>query len=227
MAKKMLMVVTSADKINSDNKTGIWVSEFVEPYLTFIEAGYDVTVASPGGGKAPLDPVSIENDQPEAWNEPLKRLEETAPLQQVSKESYDGIFLPGGHGTMFDFPDDPSLQTILTHFADHNLPIGAVCHGPAGFVKVKKSDGTSLVDGRRMTAFTNEEEESTELDKHMPFLLETSLRENGALFEMGPMWSDYVVTDGNLVTGQNPQSSLAVAKAFVDVVETMRKTTYE
>ncbi|WP_026689600.1 type 1 glutamine amidotransferase domain-containing protein [Alteribacter aurantiacus] len=227
MSKKMLMIVTSADKINSDNKTGIWVSEFVEPYLAFVEAGYDVTVASPKGGKAPLDPNSAEDEQLKEWEEPLKRLEETTQLQQVSKEAYDGVFLPGGHGTMFDFPDDPSLKSILSHFADHDLPIGAVCHGPAGFVNVTKSDGTSLVEGKRVTAFTNEEEESTELDKHMPFLLETSLREKGAQFEMGSMWSDFVIVDGNLVTGQNPQSSLTAAKAFVDVVETRRKAVYE
>ncbi|PYZ98316.1 glutamine amidotransferase [Alteribacter lacisalsi] len=227
MAKKMLMIVTGTDKINSDNKTGIWVSEFTEPYLAFREAGYDVTVASPKGGKAPLDPNSMEEDIPEEWKEAMKRLEETAELKQVSAESYEGVFLPGGHGTMFDFPDDENINSILQYFADHNFPIGAVCHGPAAFVNAVKSDGTSIIDGKKITAFTNEEEESTELDKYMPFMLETSLREKGALFELGAPWSDYAVIDGNFVTGQNPQSSLTTARAFIEVVEGQRKKKFE
>ncbi|TMW74091.1 type 1 glutamine amidotransferase domain-containing protein [Alteribacter natronophilus] len=219
----MLMIVTGTDKINSDNKTGIWVSEFTEPYLVFTEAGYEVTVASPKGGKAPLDPNSMEEDISPEWEEALKRLKETAPLKEVSAESYEGVFLPGGHGTMFDFPDDPNIKSILQHFADYNLPIGAVCHGPAGFVNAVKSDGTSIVEGKKITAFTNEEEESTELDKYMPFMLETSLRDKGAQVEIGDPWSDYAVIDGNFVTGQNPQSSLTAAKAFIEVVEGQRK----
>ncbi|WP_331458292.1 type 1 glutamine amidotransferase domain-containing protein [Rossellomorea marisflavi] len=212
--KKILMVLTNASKIDDEHETGLWLSEFAEPYEEFKNQGYGVDVASLKGGRIPLDPNSLEDgDLVEKWKGVTKELDQTLVLSQLNMEEYVGIFLPGGHGTMFDLPDSPELKSALAHFADNNKAIGAVCHGPAGFVGTKLSNGKWLVEGKNMTGFTNEEEQQTGLDSLMPFLLES--REQGAKFEKSEPWSDYVITDGKFVTGQNPQSSQSTAEAFI------------
>ncbi|MDG5473580.1 type 1 glutamine amidotransferase domain-containing protein [Jeotgalibacillus sp. ET6] len=215
MSKNILMVLTNTEKIDQDHPTGLWLSEFAEPYVEFKRNGYEVTVVSPKGGGIPLDPNSLGDEQPAEWKEAEEQLLKTEQLSSVVFDHFDGVFLPGGHGTMFDLPNEPQLQDGLAHFAENNKVIGAVCHGPAGFVDVELSDGTFLVKGKKLTSFTDEEEKETGLDELMPFLLQSKLEEQGAHFVAQGNWADHVVTDGKFITGQNPQSSQKTAEAFV------------
>ncbi|KIL46990.1 type 1 glutamine amidotransferase domain-containing protein [Jeotgalibacillus campisalis] len=215
MTKNILMVVTNTEKIDQDHPTGLWLSEFAEPYVEFKKNGFDVTVVSPKGGGIPLDPNSLEDEQPAEWKEAEEQLLKTGQLSSVVFEHFDGVFLPGGHGAMFDLPNEPQLQDGLAHFAENNKVIGAVCHGPAGFVDVELSDGTPLVKGKKLTSFTDEEEKEMGLVEQMPFLLQSKLEEQGAHFVAQGNWADHVVTDGKFITGQNPQSSQKTAEAFV------------
>ncbi len=217
---RILMVVTSHDHIvDSTHPTGVWFEEFAIPYLAFHTQGALVTVASPRGGSVPIDPRSETNV---VWDESLTAvslaLQNTLALEQVPAEGFDAIFLPGGHGTMFDLPGNIFLQKILADFASANKVIGAACHGPAGFVGVHLANGKPLVAGKIITAFTNEEERAAGLDALMPFLLETRLRELGGYVVVRPNWEDHVECDGKLITGQNPQSSRSVAQAVIDAL---------
>ncbi|MFB1083205.1 type 1 glutamine amidotransferase domain-containing protein [Jeotgalibacillus sp. JSM ZJ347] len=219
MSKRVLMVLTNTSEIDKDHPTGLWLSEFAEPYVEFKNNGYEVTVVSPKGGGIPLDPNSLDDgENPAEWKQAEEELQNTEKLSSVVFENFDGIFLPGGHGTMFDLPNEPQLQDALAHFAENNKAIGAVCHGPAGFVDVELSDGTYLVKGKKMTGFTDEEEKDTGLDSLMPFLLQSKLEEQGAHFVAQGNWAEHVLTDGKFVTGQNPQSSQKAAEAFVKVL---------
>lgn len=211
------MVVTNHTTITDDHKTGLWLEEFAVPYNVFKEKGYDVKVTSIDGGEVALDPNSIE-DRPE-WKDAEAELKDTQKLSQDDAEGVDAIFLPGGHGTMFDFPDSETLQYVLQRFADEGKVIGSVCHGPSALVNATDRSGTPIVKGKKVTAFTDSEEKEMQLDMHMPFLLETKLREKGANFESDENWQDFSVRDGNLVTGQNPQSSRSTAEKVVEALE--------
>ncbi|MFC0188598.1 type 1 glutamine amidotransferase domain-containing protein [Fictibacillus aquaticus] len=213
MSKHILMVVTTADKMKNEHSTGLWLSEFGEAYLEFEENGYSITVASPLGGKAPVDERSLQGEVPQAITDTAKYLEDTLKLDDINSiDHFDAIFLPGGHGTMFDLPDNKKLQEIIRDMFEANKTVAAVCHGPAGLVGVKLSDGSPLVSGKKVTAFTDEEERATTLDQYMPFLLETRLRELGSKFTGAENWSSHIQVDGNLITGQNPQSTISVAQ---------------
>jgi len=219
-AKQVLMVVTSADRMDGGEPTGLWLEEFAVPYLLFREAGFEVTVASPGGGKVPVDARSLEDGvQVFAWAGAIVKLEKTLPLGQAGADSFDAVFLPGGHGTMFDLPDNDTLKNLLGDFAFEDKVIAAVCHGPAGFIGAKKADGTPLVAGKTITAFTDAEERAAGLDDAVPFLLETRLREEGARFIAGENWAAHTEIDGNLVTGQNPASSKEAAEAVIRLLK--------
>lgn len=222
MAKRVLMLVTSHDKMDDAHPTGIWLSEFAEPYEEFQKAGYHITVTSPKGGAAPIDPRSLNEENERRWAAAIERLKDTVPVTAVNSDEYDALFVPGGHGTMFDFPFDPNVQQLVRRFAEANKVIAAVCHGPAALVGVTLSNGQPLVAGKRVTAFTDEEERAVQLDKLVPFLLETRLRELGANFIAGEKWADHVEQDGLLITGQNPQSGISTAKA---VIRTLESTT--
>lgn len=221
MSKHILMIVTSHDQINATRKTGLWFEEFAEPYRAFRQQGYEVTVASPKGGAAPIDP----NSQPETPDATLMAvIADTVRLENVNLAAYDAVFLPGGHGTMFDMPDE-QVGRVIGAFADAGKVIGAVCHGPAGLVEARRVDGTPVVQGYRLTSFTNEEEAAAGLVEEMPFLLQTRLTELGAAFVAAPMWSDHVVVDRHLVTGQNPQSSQSTAEAIIRLLERVAEST--
>jgi putative intracellular protease/amidase len=214
--KSVLIVVTSHDHIDDTHPTGLWLEEFAIPYLEFQSSGFDITVASPKGGKAPLDPRSEPKpEEASQWAEAKEALEHTKAITSINAVDFDAIFLPGGHGTMFDLPDNEVLQKLLRAMADQGKVIAAVCHGPAGFVGVTLADGTPLVAGKTLTAFTNDEERAVELDQQMPFLLETKLQELGGQFVVKPNWSDHIEEDNKLITGQNPQSSGSVARAVI------------
>jgi putative intracellular protease/amidase len=216
----ILIVVTSHDRIDADHLTGLWFEEFAVPYTKFRAAGYAVTVASPRGGDTPLDARSLEGYEPSATNEAAKAaLRGTRKLDaDMPAQAFAAIFFPGGHGTMFDLPDNPQVQRLVREFAEADKVIASVCHGPACLVGVMLRDGTAFVKGRKVTAFTDSEERAVQLDKAMPFLLESRLREQGAEFVPAADWADNIVIDGKLVTGQNPQSSGSAADAVIKLL---------
>lgn len=217
MAIKVLMVVTNHTTISDDHKTGLWLEEFAVPYLIFKDKGYDVKVTSISGGEVVLDPNSIEEKA--EWKGAEEELKNTLKLSLEDAFGFDAVFLPGGHGTMFDFPNNETLLTVLQQFAEEDKVIGSVCHGPAGLVNVTYKDGTPLVKGKKVSAFTDDEEREMQMDQFMPFLLETELRKKGADFVKVENWAIYSVRDGNLVTGQNPQSSESTAIKVVEALE--------
>jgi putative intracellular protease/amidase len=219
MKRNVLILVTGADRLANGKETGIWLEEFAVPYYLLKEAGFGIVVASPKGGATPLDPTSLDGEVKRAqWAEAEKRLQQTLPLVEVMSDDFDALFLPGGHGTMIDLPDNADLKALLNRFARADKVIAAVCHGPAGLVGARKGDGTPLVAGKTITAFTDAEERAVGLDDAVPFLLESRLREEGAQFVVGDNWASHVEVDGTLITGQNPASSEAVARAVISLL---------
>ena len=216
--KQILMIVTSHDRIDAEHATGLWFDEFAVPYQLFHQAGCRVAVASPTGGRAPIDPRSAPNaGQAVTHAAALQALTDTRALGDVRSQDFDAVFFAGGHGTMYDLPV-AEVGRVVGEFADAGKIVAAVCHGPAALVTAKRADGTAVVRGRKVTGFTNEEERAAQLDQLMPFLLETKLRELGAEFIAAPAWSDHVVGDGTLITGQNPQSSAGTARAVLNAL---------
>lgn len=224
---KILMVLTSHDKLgDTGKKTGFWLEEFAAPYYVLKDAGADITLASPKGGQPPLDPKS---DAPDAQTEATERfkadadakaaLASTHPLSEIRAEDYDAVFYPGGHGPMWDLAEDKTSIALIEAFAKADKPVGAVCHAPAALRHVKGSDGEFLVKGRKVTGFSNTEEEGVGLTDVVPFLLEDVLKQNGGDYSKGADWGSYVLTDGKLVTGQNPASSEAAAEALLALLK--------
>lgn len=218
--RNVLMFVTGADKTQNGKQTGIWLEEFTVPYLLFKEAGYTITVASPQGGAVPVDPGSQkESEHKTDWTVAVSRLESTVSATSLSAENFDAIFFPGGHGTMFDLPNNADVKRLLKEFDKQSKVIAAVCHGPAAFVGAQKADGTPLVQGRTITGFTDAEEAAAGMVEEVPFLLETTLRKEGGQFVTAKEWSSHVEVDGRFVTGQNPASSEATAKAVLNLLK--------
>jgi putative intracellular protease/amidase len=209
---RILMVVTSADRMPDGEPTGLWLEEAAVPYVVLREAGHEVVVASPRGGATPIDPRSKQEAPRPEWAEAEARLRDTRLLAEQDPAGFDAIFIPGGHGTMFDLPDNHVLGLALAHFHGAGKPIASVCHGPAAFVGALRGDGRPLVEGYTLTAFSDEEERMVGLDGVVPFLLASRLRELGARVENGPPMASHVREDGGLVTGQNPASSRAAAE---------------
>lgn len=213
---KILMVVTSHSELPNGHKTGLWLEEYAVPYNEFVDAGFEVVTASPRGGATPIDPRSFEEDKASTtYAKALEQVKHTERLADVDPAQFDAIFFPGGHGPMFDLANDARVKELLRHFVENRKIHAAVCHGPAAFAGATTSAGDSIIAGKRLTAFTNSEEREVQLDKVVPFLLEDRLREEGARFEESANWSDHVVTDGLLITGQNPQSSASTARAVI------------
>lgn len=222
--KPILMVVTSASKIDEQHTTGLWLEEFAVPYTFFKKAGQQVVVASPGGESVdvPIDPRSKPTpEQEKQWAEAIPALKGTRKIDSnLMAEDYSAIFVCGGHGAMIDLAKHEELQRVIGFFAKQEKPIGAVCHGPAPLVHVTGADGKPLVAGKRVTAFTDAEERAVELEKLMPFLLETRLRELGANFSAAPeKFAAHSVRDGKLVTGQNPASSEGAASKLLEALK--------
>jgi len=213
---KILIVVTSHGEMPNGHKTGLWLEEYAVPYDEFAGAGFDLTTASPKGGEAPIDPRSFDDKlATTTFARALAEVKRTIPLADVDPATFDAIFFPGGHGPMFDLATDARVKQLLRHFVESGKVYAAVCHGPAAFVGAKNKADQFIVAGKRLTSFTDEEEREVGLDKVVPFLLEDRLREEGARFEAAPKWSDHVVVDGHLITGQNPQSSASTARAVI------------
>ncbi len=213
---KILMVVTNHSELPNGHKTGLWLEEYAVPYNEFGGAGFDVVTASPHGGAAPIDPRSFEEDKAvTTYAGALEQVKQTTRLGDIDPEQFDALFFPGGHGPMFDLAIDAQVKELLRHFAEKGKVYAAVCHGPAALVGATSSSGQSIIAGKRLTAFTNAEEREVQLERAVPFLLEDKLREEGAQFEAAANWTDHVVTDGLLITGQNPQSSASTARAVI------------
>ncbi|GAA3995001.1 type 1 glutamine amidotransferase domain-containing protein [Hymenobacter fastidiosus] len=211
----ILMVLTSHDQLgNTGHKTGFWLEEFAAPYYVFKDAGATLTLASPLGGQPPLDPKSDEaGAQTEATGrfkkdpETQKALAHTVKLDTVSATDYDAVFYPGGHGPLWDLAEDQKSIELIETFYAAGKPVAAVCHAPGVLRHVKAANGEPLVKGKSVAGFTNTEEEAVQLTNVVPFLVEDMLKENGGTYSKGADWAPYVVSAGNLITGQNPASS--------------------
>ncbi|PIC00773.1 type 1 glutamine amidotransferase domain-containing protein [Caulobacter sp. X] len=223
---KILMVLTSHDQLgDTGKKTGFWLEEFAAPYYAFKDAGAEIVLASPAGGQPPLDPKS---DLPEfqtqlthrfkADPEAQKALANTVKLETVNAVDFDTVFYPGGHGPLWDLAESQTSIQLIESFERAGKPIGFVCHAPGVLRHVKAADGSPLVQGRKVTGFTNSEEAAVELTDVVPFLVEDEFKKLGATYEKGADWGSFVVVDGKLVTGQNPASSEDAAKALLDQI---------
>jgi putative intracellular protease/amidase len=220
---KILMVLTSHDELgNTGKKTGFWLEEFAAPYYVFKDSGAEITLASPKGGQPPLDPKSAEKDfqtvATERFNadkEAQNALAHSVQLDVIDPDAYDALFYPGGHGPLWDLAEDNnSIELIETMYAQ-GKPVAAVCHAPCVLRHAKAPDGSPLVSGKSVTGFSNSEEAAVGLTDVVPFLVEDELRNNGGKYSKGADWQEYWVQDNNLITGQNPASSEAVAKALL------------
>lgn len=226
MNLNLLMVLTSHDKLgNTGLKTGFWLEEFAAPYYVFKDAGARIVLASPLGGQPPLDPKS---DEPDAQTAATKRfkadaeatqaLGATLKLSEIRAKDFDGVFYPGGHGPLWDLPSDSDSIHLIENFFSSGKPVAAVCHAPGIFRSVHLGNGSALVKGKHVTGFSNTEEAAAHLTKVVPFLVEDSLREGGAIYTKAADWQPHVVVDGNLITGQNPASSAPAAQNLLDLL---------
>lgn len=216
--KKILIVATNTSRMGDSNnivETGVWLEEFAVPFYAFKAAGFDITVASPLGGVSPIDPASLECKNPTEWDYTKKDLDNTAKLADIDYKTYDAIFIPGGHGPMFDLAQDMLLGEIVSYFYNSHKIVSAVCHGPAGLINAKTKTGDSIVKGMQLTCFTNEEEKLVQKDKLVPFMLESKLRQLGAYFNEAAPWTENVIVDANLITGQNPESAKMLAEMVI------------
>ncbi|MBB6463081.1 type 1 glutamine amidotransferase domain-containing protein [Flammeovirga kamogawensis] len=222
-SKKVLFVLTSHDQLgNTGEKTGFWIEEFASPYYFLKDKGVEITLASPKGGQPPFDPKS---DAPESQTESTKRFKadkdavaqmaNTLKLSTVNEADYDAVFYPGGHGPLWDLATDKNSIALIEAFYNAGKPVSAVCHAPAIFKDTKAQDGTPLVKGKKVTGFSDSEEDAVQLTDIVPFLVEDMLKENGGIYSKGDDWSPYAVEDGLLITGQNPASSELVAEKLL------------
>lgn len=220
MGAKRILIVTTSTKAYPDNgdPTGLWLEELAAPYLVWKTAGLEVDIVSVKGGEVPVDPVSLTPNsltgQAKKYyeDESLMKLIKTTPSVKDVSGEYDAIYLPGGHGACFDFATDKDLIALVEKFWAEGKVVSAVCHGPCGLVNVKAPNGEPIVKGKRVNGFSNSEEEGVGKTARVPFLLETELIKVGGSYEKGADWSVFVVTDGNLITGQNPMSSEKLAE---------------
>jgi putative intracellular protease/amidase len=230
---KILVIGSSHDKMGeSARKTGVWLEELAAPYYVFKEAGAEITIASPKGGAIPLDPKSLSilivtraaklflKDE-----EAMGLLYHSIILEDVKADDFDAVFLPGGHGPMWDIAGNEMVRQLLETFNRQGKPIGAVCHGVVGLMSMKNDAGDLLLKGKRLTAISNSEEESAGLSAIVPFLVETQLLLLGALYSKGTSYVSYVVVDGNIITGQNPASSEETAKRMMSLVHQGKEDT--
>lgn len=225
-ALTILFIVTSHAMLgDTGHKTGVWLEELTTPYYALKDAGYDVRIVSVAGGDIPFDPRSLEEENLPVSVQRYQKdkdlqaaLKATDSIADVTMAEHVAIFMPGGHGTMWDLPDNPRLSSLVVNAYESGKPVAAVCHGPAGLVGVKLSSGDYLVKGKTVAAFTNEEEEAVGLTEKVPFLLEDKLEAQGAVMKKADNFVPNAVRDGLLITGQNPASSEAVAKLLIEAL---------
>ena len=238
MAKpRIAIVATSHDKLGgTGDKTGFHYEELTTPYYVFADNGAEVTLGSIAGGKPSADPGSLPDDEEKRAAsvrrflddaDAVKALNNTTPVAELNAKDFDAVYLPGGHGTMWDMPENDALIRLIAEVYEKGGVIGAVCHGPAGLVGVRLDNGEPLVKGRTVNCFTDEEEKKAEKDEIVPFLLESELRNLGAKFEKSPPFEKQVVRDGRLVTGQNPASAEGVAQEMLSALSALQSKAAE
>ena len=216
---EVLLVITSYDRLLNGDPTGLWLEEFAVPYNRLRAAGHTIQVVSVAGGDVAVDPASKPDDaQAGEWSQALEALRETASLADTSAEGFDAVYLPGGHGKVFDMPYNKQLQRLLQRMNERGALIASVCHGPGVFVGLRDANGAPWIAGLRVCAFSDAEEGAVGGRPKVPFLLESRLRELGAEVNVAEPWQPYVVRDGRLITGQNPQSSGPVADALSEAL---------
>jgi putative intracellular protease/amidase len=224
---KILIVLTSHGDLGGKRPTGFYWEELAIPYYAFRDAGHEVRLASIAGGEPPADPTSLQDDPgrnpPEVTRflaDPtaMAALRGTQSVDSMRAQDFDAIFLPGGHGTMWDLPESPTLAALVAALFEAGKPVGAVCHGPAGLLGARRADGRPVVEGRRVNGFTDSEERAAGLEDVVPFLLESRLRALGGRFEGGPDYGPFAIRDGNLVTGQNPASAAPAARLMLEAL---------
>jgi putative intracellular protease/amidase len=227
--KKMniLFVLTSHDKLgDTGNKTGFWVEEFANPYYILLDKGASITLATPKGGAAPIDPSSASPDAATAATARFDKdtiaqglIANTTVLADINPDDFDAVFYPGGHGPLWDLANDATSIALIEKFNRQEKPIAFVCHAPAALKDVKNADGTPLVKGKKVTGFTNTEEAAVQLTDIVPFLVEDMLIKNGGIYSKKEDWAAYALQDGNLITGQNPASSELVAEKLLESIK--------
>ena len=224
---KVLIVLTSHSELgDTGRKTGFWMEEFAAPYYELEDAGVEITLATPKGGLAPIDPKSEEADAQTKFtrrldqDEPLKqKLAHTLKLSDVKASAYDAVFYPGGHGPLWDLAQDAESIALIEAFQQQGKPMAFVCHAPCALLKAKLPNGDPLIKGKLVTGFSDTEEAAVNLTKIVPFLLEDELKKAGGHYSKGPDWGVYVKTDGMLITGQNPASSAEAAKVLLKMLQ--------
>ncbi|CAL65708.1 type 1 glutamine amidotransferase domain-containing protein [Christiangramia forsetii] len=224
---KILFVLTSHDELgNTGNKTGFWIEEFANPYYKLLDKNVDITVATPKGGKAPIDPSSDTEDTQTEDTVRFKKddaaqkvINNTEVLSKMNPKDFDAVFYPGGHGPLWDLSKDEDSIKLIETFNKAKKPIGFVCHAPAALKNVKAENGEPLVKDKKVTGFTNTEEEAVQLTEVVPFLVEDMLKENGGIYSKAGDWEEYAIVDGNLITGQNPASSGMVAQKLFEMLK--------
>lgn len=223
----VLFVLTSHDQLgDTGKKTGFWVEEFAAPYYSLLDKGVNITIATPKGGAAPIDPSS---DSPDAATEATERFDKdetaknlianTKVLADMNADHFDAVFYPGGHGPLWDLANDGKSIALIEKFNSQDKPVAFVCHAPAALKDVKGTDGNPLVQGKKVTGFTNTEEEAVQLTEVVPFLVEDMLTKNGGIYSKKEDWAAYAIQDGNLITGQNPASSELVAEKLLESIK--------
>ncbi|NNE33455.1 MAG: type 1 glutamine amidotransferase domain-containing protein [Winogradskyella sp.] len=223
----VLFVLTSHDKLgDTGKKTGFWVEEFASPYYALLDKGAHITIATPNGGAAPIDPSSeTEDAQTDATDryyndeQAKARIANTKVLANMNPDDFDAVFYPGGHGPLWDLASDKASIALIEKFNSQDKPVAFVCHAPAALKDVKDTNGNPLVKGKKVTGFTNSEEEAVGLTDVVPFLVEDMLKANGGIYSKKDDWSVYALEDGNLITGQNPASSELVAEKLLDRIK--------
>ncbi|MEP7320421.1 MAG: type 1 glutamine amidotransferase domain-containing protein [Saprospiraceae bacterium] len=223
---KILIVLTSHSELgDTGKKTGFWIEEFAAPYYVLADAGAIITIASPAGGQPPVDPNSEAADaQTPATErfykdyEAIDKVAYSLKLKDINSADYDAVFYPGGHGPLWDLANDENSIKLIEDFYNTQKPVAFVCHAPAALINVKAENGHPLVKGKKVTGFSDTEEEVVGLTKVVPFLLEDELKKLGAHYSKGPDWASYTQHDGLLITGQNPASSEAVAKLLLKIL---------
>ena len=225
--QKILFILTShADMLNTDTNTGVWLSEFTDPFYEFLDAGYEVVLASPKGGQPPVDEMSKLTEHITSSNRRFNddaaaqaEFANTLPLESINPDEYTAVFFPGGHGPIWDLADSATVGKIIQSFHAQGKVIGAVCHGSAAFISAGKQDAQFL-QGKRLSCFSNAEEKLTGKEDHIPYLLEDVLREMGAEIDNTVIpFAPHTIVDGNLITGQNPLSAGPTAKKMIEMVK--------
>jgi len=219
--KKILFVLTSHNSLgNTGEKTGFYLSELTHPWDVLKSAGYEIDFVSPLGGLVPIDGLDLNDliNKKFVDSQDYSKISNTLKPVQVNTHDYVAVHYVGGHGTMWDFPENTEIQNISREIYENGGVVSAVCHGPAGLVNLKLSNGDYLVNGKRVNSFTNEEEIARKLDKVVPFMLETKLKERGALFEKSDLWQEHVTVDERLVTGQNPASAKKLGEEVLKII---------